>query len=110
MSSSDVGPTTTSEKRALSVEKEVVFSSKYTIRKICFKSDKFIPSGKSSVFTRNPNPGLKPGFLKEIGLGFFNLKNQVPGQVRNLGSGSWDLGLRPRPQDPISVSKVDKSF
>ena len=63
MSSSDVGPTTTSEKRALSVEKEVVFSSKYTIRKICFKSDKFIPSGKSSVFTRNLNPGLKPGFL-----------------------------------------------
>ena len=61
MSSSDVGPTTTSEKRALSVEKEVVFSSKYTIRKICFKSDKFIPSGKSSVFIQNPNSGFRLG-------------------------------------------------
>ena len=80
MSSSDVGPTTTSEKRALSVEKEVVFSSKYTIRKICFKSDKFIPSGKSSVLTQNTNSGLKPGFLKEIGLGFLTLKTRYLGK------------------------------
>ena len=32
-----------------------------------------------SVFTRVPNPGWVPGFLEKNGLGFLNLKTQVPG-------------------------------
>ena len=28
-------------------------------------------------FNQNPNPGLKPGFLKEIGLEHLKLKTQV---------------------------------